>query len=128
MSTVLIVDDDAAVRRTVRRLLEGMGHDLREASTASEALAGMTTSPPDALVLDLLMPRVNGLEFLAILQHRHDLPRVPILVITGSVTSERAVMELGAKALLRKPFSKAQLRSAVETLLRRAAEEPDEPR
>jgi len=126
MASVLIVDDDPGVRRTVWRMLEGMGHELREASTAVKALTEIAANPPDVMVLDLLMPGMNGLQFLATLRHRHDLPRVPIVVITGSITSERAVIELGARGLLRKPFSKAQLRSAVEALLHRATTVEDE--
>jgi CheY-like chemotaxis protein len=119
MASVLIVDDDPGVRRTVRRMLEGMNYQLREASTAAHALAEIMTAPPDLILLDLLMPGQNGLQFLSTLQHRHDLPVVPIVVITGSITSETAVVELGARGLRRKPFTRAQLRGVVETVLRR---------
>src|SRR4029450_12038193 len=95
MPSVLIVDDDSGVRQTVRRMLEGMTYDLREASTAAQALAELTNAAPDVMILDLLMPGMTGLQLLSTLQDRHDLPRVPIVVITGSITSETAVLELG---------------------------------
>jgi two-component system response regulator MprA len=120
MPSVLIVDDDTGVRQTVRRMLEGMTYDLREASTAAQALAELTNAAPDVMILDLLMPGMTGLQLLSTLQHRHDLPRVPIVVITGAITSETAVLELGARGLLRKPFTKAQLRAAVEAVLHRS--------
>ena len=131
MASVLIVDDDPGVRHVVRRMLEANGHVLREAATGAEALEAVTAAPPDVMVLDLMMPGMNGMQLLAALGKRQDLPPIPTIVITGSITSESHVQSLGARGLLRKPFTRVQLAAAVETVLRRpvsrAAVPPDDP-
>ena len=119
MASVLIVDDDPGVRHVVRRMLEANGHQLREAATGAEALAAVSAAPPDVMVLDLMMPGMNGMQLLAALGKRQDLPPIPTIVITGSITSESHVQSLGARGLLRKPFTRVQLAAAVETVLRR---------
>jgi len=121
MARVLIIDDDPGVRYTIRKMLEAAGHDACEASTGTEALDALDAAQADAIVLDLMLPRVNGLQLLSTLQSSPQHRSIPTLIVTGAMTSAADVRQLGARGLLRKPFTTAQLTTAVDTMLRRAA-------
>ncbi|MBF5042392.1 response regulator [Aggregicoccus sp. 17bor-14] len=123
--TVLLVEDAPAVRSALRRCLEALGHEVREAADGRAALEELTRRAPDLVVLDLVLPQVSGYEVCEALRassaeaHRN----VPVLVISGRVLPEdRAeALEAGADAFLSKPFGLTEFRARVETLLRGAA-------
>src|SRR3989441_2958452 len=107
--TVLVVDDDRDVRETLVELLRGEGFDVVEAANGLEALLQVKRSRPAGVVLDLLMPRLGGLD--ALKRIRTFDPAIRIVVITGSPDPElvRQAKALGAVAVLTKPISPLDL-------------------
>jgi excisionase family DNA binding protein len=103
---VLVVDDDPGVRQVVRANLEGEGYAVREAGSAAEGLAALEEEAPDLLLLDVMMPEVDGWEMLRQVQERFGIGAIPVLVFSGKV-EERAVADVaarGARGFLGKPF------------------------
>jgi len=116
---VLVVDDDPAVRSAVVRALR-VDYDVDEAADGAEALAHHSAVAADAIVLDLLMPGIDGLEVCRALRRRQD--RVPILVVTArdAVSDRVEGLDAGADDYLVKPFAVEELRARVRALLRRS--------
>lgn len=121
MARVLVVDDDPGVRHVVRRRLEAAGHSVREAEDGVAACDSLAAERPDLIVLDLVMPRLNGLELLDRMRSHPEWDNIPSVVITGSITSESAVRDLGADSMVRKPFSADQLLTHVDLVLAHVA-------
>jgi excisionase family DNA binding protein len=108
---VLVVDDDPGVRQVVRANLEAEGYTVREAGSADEGLASLEEEPPDLLLLDVMMPEVDGWEMLRRVQERYGVGAMPVLVFSGTV-EERTVADAtarGARGFLGKPFDLQQL-------------------
>jgi CheY-like chemotaxis protein len=108
---VLVVDDDPGVRQVVRANLEAEGYAVREAGSAAEGLASLEEEAPDLLLLDVMMPEVDGWEMLRQVQERFGLGAIPVLVFSGQV-EERTVADAtarGARGFLGKPFDLQQL-------------------
>jgi len=118
---VLIVDDDERLREFVRVNLEMDGYLVREAGSAEEGLAALEEEPPDLVLLDVMMPQVDGFEMLRRMQERHGLGSVPVIMFSGKVdeeTSNRAERE-GAQAFIGKPFDPQALIESTKQLLSR---------
>jgi two-component system response regulator MprA len=117
---ILVVDDEPAVREALERALRLEGHDVLLAGDGVEALEALDTRPPDAVVLDVLMPRVDGLELCRRLRGRGD--RTPVLMLTArdAVSDRVAGLDAGADDYLVKPFALEELLARVRALLRRA--------
>ncbi|MBA3841958.1 MAG: response regulator transcription factor [Actinobacteria bacterium] len=115
---VLVVDDDPAIRSAVSRALR-VDYDVDEAGDGAEALAQHAKNPADAIVLDLLMPEVGGLEVCRSLRERGD--EVPVLVVTArdAVSDRVEGLDAGADDYLVKPFAVEELRARLRALLRR---------
>jgi len=115
---VLVVDDDPAVRSAVARALR-VDYDVDEAADGAEALSRHAASPADAIVLDLLMPEVGGLDVCRSLRTRGD--EVAVLVVTArdAVSDRIEGLDAGADDYLVKPFAVEELRARVRALLRR---------
>jgi two-component system, OmpR family, response regulator MprA len=118
---ILVVDDEPAVREAVERALRLEGHDVLVAADGREALEALDTRPPDAVVLDVLMPRVDGLETCRRMRGRGD--RTPVLMLTArdAVSDRVAGLDAGADDYLVKPFALEELLARVRALLRRTA-------
>jgi two-component system response regulator MprA len=116
---ILVVDDDRAVRESLRRSLTFNGYEVDVAGDGAEALQQVADRRPDALVLDVMMPRVGGLE--ACRRLRADGDDVPILVLTArdSVADRVAGLDAGADDYLVKPFDLEELLARLRALLRR---------
>jgi two-component system, OmpR family, response regulator MprA len=117
---ILVVDDEPAVREAVERALRLEGYDVVLAADGGEALQTLDERPADAVVLDLLMPRVDGLELCRRMRLRGD--RTPVLMLTArdAVTDRVAGLDAGADDYLVKPFALDELLARVRALLRRA--------
>jgi len=123
---VLVVDDDKAVRESLRRSLEFNGYDVALAADGAEALAGIGTAQPDVVIMDVMMPRLDGLEATRAMRAAgHDLP---ILVLTArdAVGDRVEGLDAGADDYLTKPFALAELLARLRALLRRIVPEGDE--
>ena len=117
VATILIVDDDAFVRNLLKDVLEGRGHALLEAEDGREALELLGERAPQLVLLDLFMPRLSGMEALAMMRERW--PSARVLVIS-SLDSERLVaqaMEAGAAGYITKPFHPVEITTAVDRAL-----------
>ncbi|WP_328602870.1 response regulator transcription factor [Nocardia terrae] len=122
---VLVVEDDPNVRSTLDQLLRFEGYEVRLAGDGREALDLLETDRPDLAVVDVVMPRMDGLSLCRTLRRRGD--RLPILVLTarGQVGDRVAGLDAGADDYLAKPFDTEELLARLRALLRRSA--PDEP-
>jgi two-component system, OmpR family, response regulator MprA len=116
---VLVVDDDRSVRESLRRSLEFNGYAVTLASDGAEALASIAGRPPDALVIDVMMPRLDGIETTKALRTAGN--DVPILVLTArdSVGDRVEGLDAGADDYLTKPFALEELLARLRALLRR---------
>ncbi|AYA27798.1 DNA-binding response regulator [Rhodococcus rhodochrous] len=122
---ILVVDDDRAVRESLRRSLSFNGYTVDLATDGQDALEQVAVSRPDAMVLDVMMPRVDGLEVCRRLRSTGD--DLPILVLTArdSVSERVAGLDAGADDYLPKPFALEELLARLRALLRRATPDPD---
>jgi DNA-binding response OmpR family regulator len=122
MARVLVVDDDPTVREVVVTYLRAAGHDVDEAADGEAALARLGTRPADLVVLDLMLPGIDGLEVCR--RVRVDGDDVPVIMLTalGSETDRVVGLEQGADDYVTKPFSPRELVLRVDSVLRRAGE------
>ena len=119
MSRVLVVDDDPTVREVVATYVRANGHDVMEVGDGESAVEAMAKHPADLVVLDLMLPGIDGLEVCRRIRAARE---VPIIMLTalGSEADRVAGLELGADDYVSKPFSPRELALRVESVLRRA--------
>lgn len=119
---LLVVDDDRALRDTLSRALRLSGYDVRLAENGSDALAEVASGVPDAVILDIGLPDIDGLDVCRML--RRDGNRVPILMLTArdAVSDRIDGLDAGADDYLGKPFAVEELLARIRALLRRPAE------
>ncbi|MGH3436059.1 MAG: response regulator transcription factor [Sciscionella sp.] len=122
---ILVVDDDRAVRESLRRSLQFNGYTVDLATDGQHALDAVVAQRPDAMVLDVMMPRLDGLEVCRRLRSTGD--DLPILVLTArdAVSDRVAGLDAGADDYLPKPFALEELLARLRALLRRSAGEGD---
>jgi two-component system response regulator MprA len=122
---ILVVDDDRAVREALRRVLTLAGYEVQTAEGGAEAIETVVQALPDAVVLDIGMPDVDGLEVCERLRMLGN--RVPILMLTARVdVSDRvAGLDAGADDYLVKPFDNEELKARLRALLRRSGPDGD---
>src|ERR1019366_2525355 len=120
---ILIVEDDPDIAQLVGRYLDKAGYTTERAASGREALQAIALRPPDLLVLDLMLPQLDGLEVCRLLRANETTAGIPIIMLTARAEeSERIVgLEIGADDYLAKPFSPNELVARVRALLRRAA-------
>jgi DNA-binding response OmpR family regulator len=114
--TILICDDEATLRELVRVSLDGE-YDFAEASDGLVALELARELTPDAVVLDLMLPRLSGLEVLAEMRADDRLKSVPVLVMTAWNDTMESAIAAGADSFLTKPFDPDELKVLMEELL-----------
>lgn len=120
---ILAVDDDAITLRIVSKSLSGAGYEVFTARDGVEALAQVDSVRPDLIILDVMMPGLDGYEVLRRLKARTDAPLLPVLMLTADDTVEGKIKAFtaGAADYLAKPFDAAELVARVKALLRRFA-------
>jgi two-component system, OmpR family, response regulator MprA len=122
---ILVVDDEPAVRVALSRILTGAGFEVLTAADGPQALDQVASEEPDAVVLDVLMPGMDGLEVCRKLREIDG--DIPVLMLTARDAVEDRVtgLDAGADDYLVKPFALEELLARIRALLRRAAPEPD---
>ena len=117
---ILVVDDEQAVREALDRALRLEGYEVDLAGDGSEALATIAKRPPDAVVLDLMMPQINGLEVCRRLRAAGD--RTPVLILTArdGVSDRVTGLDAGADDYVVKPFALEELLARLRALVRRS--------
>lgn len=125
-SRILVIDDEADVRSLLRELLERAGYDITEARDGREGLRSFFESRPEAVVLDISMPDLDGW---TTLERIRDLSDVPVLMLTAHAQELEKVRALkaGADDYVTKPFGRQELLARVEALLRRRTTRTDAP-
>ncbi len=121
---ILVVEDEDTIREVIRRYLEREGYEVREAADGYTALDMFTSAEPDLIVMDLMLPGIDGLTLTRQLRQRS---RVPVIMLTarGDTRDRIRGLDLGADDYLPKPFSPRELVSRIQAVLRRGA--PAEP-
>jgi excisionase family DNA binding protein len=115
---VLIVDDDPRIREFIRVNLEMDGIAVREAGDAEEGLAALEEEPPDLILLDVMMPKVDGWEMLQRVRERHGVDSIQVIMFSGKVEENSDEVEArGAQAFLGKPFNPQDLVTRTKELL-----------
>jgi DNA-binding response OmpR family regulator len=119
MKKILVVDDEATIREVVSRYLVREGFQVREAADGFEALDAIKEDPPDLIVLDLMLPGIDGL---TLTQHLRQDRAVPIIMLTakGEPGDRIRGLDLGADDYITKPFSPQEVVSRVRAVLRRS--------
>jgi CheY-like chemotaxis protein len=114
---VLITDDSQLTRRILRAILEAAGHEVMEASNGSLALESIVQDAPDCILLDLLMPGMDGFEVLGTLNEQGN--DIPVIVLTADIqeTARKKCIRMGAFDFLNKPPNDDELNAAVEKAL-----------
>jgi len=126
MTRVLVVEDDPDIAGLVARYLEKSGFEVESISSGTQALAAIASKPPDLLILDLMLPGVDGLEICRSVRSTTATRTIPVIMLTARAEeSERiAGLEIGADDYIAKPFSPNELVARVRALLRRAEFHP----
>ena len=109
--SVLVVDDDAGMRELVRLQLEREGYAVEEAAGAEEGLAAIESRKPELVLLDVMMPHVDGWEMLRRIQEQHGAGAIPVLMFSGQVDegARRQAASSGARGFVGKPFDLEEL-------------------
>lgn len=125
-ATVLVVDDEPRIRRFVRVALERNGWSVTEAASGASALDSVHEAPPDCILLDVMLPDIDGFE---VIRRLREFSQVPIILLTGRDSEEDRVrgLDLGADDYVAKPFGVRELMARIRANLRRAAARPRPP-
>ena len=116
---ILVADDHEDTRIILRHYLEAMGFEVREAHDGAEALEALHAARPDAVVLDIQMPRLDGIAVLREVRQHHELRTLPILALSAHALADevRQIREAGASAYLSKPADPKAVVAALRELL-----------
>ena len=123
MSRVLVVEDDPDIAALLQHTLEKGGHTIDVLASGSSVLPRVAAAPPDLVVLDLMLPGMNGLQVCQALRRDPATAAIPILMLTAKGDEDDRVrgLELGADDYVTKPFSPKEVAARVDALLRRVA-------
>jgi DNA-binding response OmpR family regulator len=126
MATILVVEDDPDIANLIARYLQQAGHAVDQLLSGTDVIRRVKATPPDVLVLDIMLPGVDGLRICQALRTDPKTARVPIIMVTarGEESDRIAGLELGADDYVTKPFSPKELSARVMALLRRVEPAP----
>lgn len=119
MAHILIIEDETQIRDNLVRFLRLEGHEVESAPDGLAGLTAIRRKPPQLIICDFMMPRMNGFQVLAALQDDAVLKTIPFIMLSASAEPERLqqAIALGAKAYVTKPFQLEQLRVLLERYL-----------
>jgi DNA-binding response OmpR family regulator len=125
MPTILLVDDAQDIRLLVKAVLQRAGHEVSEADSGTAALAALTDPPPDAVILDIQMPGLDGWETLTRIRADDVSGDVPVLMcsVKASPEDNARAWELGCDGYLTKPFNITELVQQIEAVIARSPSE-----
>src|SRR6476660_1132677 len=128
MERVLIVDDDPDIQRLVSYNLTQAGFEVATAESGRKALESVQKHPPDLIILDLMLPDVDGMEVCRTLRQQPASRKIPIIMLTarGEEIDRVVGFELGADDYVQKPFSMRELVLRVKSILRRVRDDRSE--
>ena len=121
---ILLVDDDQDVVRGARIRLRASGYDVIEANDGLEGVTTAVREQPDAILLDVRMPKMNGLDALDELHAREATKDIPVVMLSASVVDQQRALDAGAQFFIRKPYQGDFLVAALQSALEDTAEEP----
>ena len=118
-TTILIVDDEEMTRRLLRLMLERDGYRIVEAEDGIQALARIEETVPDVIILDVMMPNMDGFATCEVLRERPDTADLPIIMLSARTQLEavRAGLQAGANRYMTKPVSKPELIQTIDELI-----------
>ena len=119
MTTVMIVDDDETMQSLLRTLLEIEGFDVIEALSLDQILPTIRSEKPDAILMDCILPNVDGLELLRQIRAEQELERT-VIIMTSGLDYEQRSMAQGANAFLQKPYPPEHLLEVLQTEIEQA--------
>ena len=119
---IMVVDDEQAILRMLTRTLEPEGYDVAVAADGRSALELLENCRPDLVILDIMMPGLDGFQVLNLIRQRSNIP-VIMLTARCEVTTLRDALSLGADDYVRKPFGRGELLARIRAKLRRAGPE-----
>lgn len=125
LGTILIVDDEESIRELLKFNLQKEGYTVKEADSGTTALALARTEKPDLIVLDLMLPEMDGLTVCRTLKSQQDTTAIPIIMLTAKNEEVDKIigLEMGADDYLTKPFSPRELVARIKAVLRRSQKE-----
>jgi len=117
--TIMVVDDNPDIVTIVKTILEGKGFDVLSASSGQELLNLLQNQTPDLIILDIMMPEMDGLEVLSRLKSVAETATIPVILLTAKVQYEDVLggYKLGADYYITKPFTSTQLVNGINLLL-----------
>jgi CheY-like chemotaxis protein len=117
--TIMVVDDNPDIITIVKTILEGKGYTVLSACSGSELLSLLKNSKPDLIILDIMMPEMDGLEVLTRLKGVTETASIPVILLTAKVQYEDVLggYKLGADYYITKPFTSTQLVNGINLLL-----------
>ena len=117
--TIMVVDDNPDIITIVKTILEGKGYQVLSASGGQELLNLLTERKPDLIILDIMMPEMDGLEVLGRLKAVTETASIPVILLTAKVQYEDVLggYKLGADYYITKPFTSTQLVNGINLLL-----------
>ncbi len=121
---ILLVDDDNEIRLGVNLRLIARGYEPILACDGEEAVASAIANRPDAIVMDVRMPRMDGVSALVRLKQHEDTKQVPVIMLSASIGDRQASLDAGARFFLVKPYQGKILLAAVETAVAESAAAP----
>jgi len=124
MAKILVVDDETNSIVTVQMQLEANGYEVISANNGEEGLEKVKNEKPDLIILDVMMPKMNGYQVCAILKHYAQSNKIPIILITGKAQDEFRELgqRVGADDFITKPFEPPILLAKIEELLKKSSE------
>ena len=117
---ILVIDDEEAMRISLKRILESEGYLTKLAADGTELSSVLDDNPVDLILMDVGLPWINGFELAQLLKEHRDLKKIPLVFISGSASDEdmKKAFDIGADDYIKKPFEIEKLKRTVQTLLK----------